>query len=146
VVLVTKSCDIGAYSTGKTLGRHKLISWLSPGKTWEGLIGGMVTAGLVTGAIVAVTRVLTSPETVVGAGERSFMHLAAALSLSMAVVAGALLGGVGQVGDLLMSLFKRDAQVKDAGSILPGFGGVLDVLDSPLLAAPLAYWMLLAVA
>ena len=123
VILVTKSCDIGAYFTGMSIGRHKLIAWLSPGKTWEGLVGGMVVAAL-AGAFLL--RPLLSIE----------------ISLPYALLTGALLGLAGQAGDLIASMLKRDAQVKDSGSALPGFGGVIDVIDSPLLAGPVAYWLL----
>jgi phosphatidate cytidylyltransferase len=118
ILLCVKFTDIGAFFTGKTLGRHKLIFWLSPGKTWEGLIGGVIMAAIV-GA--ACARFLTYLEWWKGA------------------IFGAVIGAVGQAGDLLESLMKRDAQVKDSGSMLPGFGGVLDVIDSPLVAAPVAY-------
>jgi phosphatidate cytidylyltransferase len=130
VIAVIKACDTGAYFTGKAVGRRKLIEWLSPGKTWEGLWGGIATAAAV-GALGA--WVLGRWDT----GERP---------LTMHPAAGAVMGVVfallGHVGDLLMSLLKRDAAKKDSGSLLPGFGGVLDVLDSPILVAPAAFWLL----
>lgn len=126
VLMVTKSCDIGAYFTGKSIGKHKLIPWLSPGKTWEGLVGGVVLSSVVgVGGIVWLRS----------AGQTDHTIWAAA-------IAGALFGLVGQAGDLVASMFKRDADVKDAGAVLPGFGGVLDVLDSPLLVMPIAFWWL----
>jgi phosphatidate cytidylyltransferase len=121
-VLLVKVCDIGAYFTGLSIGRRKLIPWLSPGKTWEGLIGGCVWAGA-AGAIAAAV-----------AGDHS------PVSPAGAAVAGIVLGLAGQAADLFESLLKRDAGVKDSGRI-PGFGGVLDLIDSPLLAAPAAYWV-----
>ncbi len=127
VLVTTKSSDIGAYFVGRSVGRHKLIPWLSPGKTWEGLFGGMGFAGLVGG--VGVLIVGTAVET--GVPE-----------VWLGVLMGVAFAGVGQVGDLVMSLLKRDAGVKDAGKSLPGFGGVLDILDSVLLVAPVAFWML----
>ena len=128
VLLVTKGCDIGAYFTGVAVGRHKLIPWLSPGKTWEGLIGGVAaSAGL--GAL--------------GGWLSGSLPIAdMRLSLAQGAIVGACLGLVGQAGDLLASLLKRDAGLKDASKALPGFGGILDVIDSPLLAAPAAYWLL----
>ncbi len=129
VLLVTKSCDIGAYFTGKAIGRHKLIPWLSPGKTWEGLIGGVVFSAVVSWAgLWVLTRngVTGMPP------------------LLWAMLPGLVLGVVGQAGDLLESLFKRDAGIKDSGSTVPGMGGILDVIDSPLLVGPVAYWLLRA--
>ena len=127
VVLVTKACDIGAYFTGRFLGRHKLIPWLSPGKTWEGLLGGMAFSALVAVGMTAWGN-----------------HLAPhrAIALWYAVPAGLTLGFLGQVGDLFASLLKRDAGLKDWARTIPGFGGVMDVADSPLLVAPAAYWLL----
>ena len=127
-ILTTKACDIGAYFTGMSIGRHKMIPWLSPKKTWEGLAGGIVLAAAVGAALA---------------------HFSADLATDadhypwwVGAVLGALVAVVGQAGDLAESAFKRDAGVKDSGSILPGMGGVLDVLDSPLLAGPVVYWVL----
>jgi phosphatidate cytidylyltransferase len=122
ILLVVKFTDIGAYFGGRAMGRRKMIPWLSPGKTWEGLFFGLLVAGGV-GALCA--RWINPPD----------YHLAWWKGL----IFGILIGAIGQVGDLLESLMKRDAEVKDSGSLIPGFGGVLDVIDSPLLAAPFAY-------
>ena len=127
VLLVTKSCDIGAYFTGRAIGRHKLIAWLSPGKTWEGLMGGLVLAAGVgaLGAWLLRSRGITDGP-----------------SVGLGAFAGVLFGCVGQAGDLMASMLKRDVGVKDSGSSLPGMGGLIDVLDSPLLVFPAAYWIL----
>ncbi|HXE51572.1 MAG TPA: phosphatidate cytidylyltransferase [Tepidisphaeraceae bacterium] len=120
ILLVVKSTDIGAYFGGRALGRHKLIPWLSPGKTWEGFGFGVLTAAAVG---LAFGPAIHHP-------------------LWKATLFGAVIGAIGQLGDLLESLMKRDAEVKDSGSLIPGFGGVLDVIDSPLFAAPFAYLFL----
>lgn len=122
ILLVVKFTDIGAYFGGRALGRHKLIAWLSPGKTWEGLICGLATSSLVGLACTMIWPARLST-----------------LNWQKALLFGAIIGAVGQAGDLLESLMKRDAKVKDSGNIIPGFGGLLDVIDSPLLAAPAAY-------
>jgi phosphatidate cytidylyltransferase len=122
ILLVVKFTDIGAYFGGKAIGKRKLIPWLSPGKTWEGLACGLATAAIV-GLICALV----------------WRHSLNTLKWDKALLFGIIIGGVGQLGDLLESLFKRDAEVKDSGNIIPGFGGLLDVIDSPLLAAPAAY-------
>jgi len=118
ILLVVKATDIGAFFGGKSIGRHKLIPWLSPGKTWEGLFCGLLTAALV--GMVCAERIY-------------------GLRWWKGAIFGVVIGGMGQLGDLLESLMKRDAAVKDSGSSIPGFGGVLDVIDSPLMAAPFAY-------
>jgi phosphatidate cytidylyltransferase len=141
VLLVVKSCDIGAYFTGRAIGRHKLIPWLSPGKTWEGLIGGVIFSGLVALGLAYLSNhfgVAGIYKTVDGV--RNFTPND--FHLPRTFIAGLLMGGVGQFGDLTASLFKRDAGIKDSGNSIPGFGGVLDVVDSPLVVAPLAYWLL----
>ena len=120
VLGVIKSCDIGAYFVGCNLGRHKLIPWLSPAKTWEGLVGGVVTAAVLAAGLSGLTD-LVSPVAAAGIG--------------------AALGLAGQAGDLFESLLKRSAGVKDSGR-MPGFGGVLDLLDSPLAAVPVAWGLL----
>lgn len=118
ILLVVKFTDIGAFFGGRALGRHKLIPWLSPGKTWEGLACGLLTAAVV--GMICASRMDN-------------------LKVWKGFVFGFIVGGVGQLGDLLESLMKRDAEVKDSGHLIPGFGGILDVTDSPLLAAPFAY-------
>jgi phosphatidate cytidylyltransferase len=118
MLLMVKFTDIGAYFGGRAFGKTKLIPWLSPGKTWEGLIFGLLTAGII-GAVSA--RWLPNVHPIKGFGF------------------GVIIGGIGQLGDLLESLMKRDAEVKDSGALVPGFGGILDIIDSPLVAAPFAY-------
>ncbi|MBB6428710.1 phosphatidate cytidylyltransferase [Algisphaera agarilytica] len=127
IIMVVKSCDIGAYFTGRFLGKHKLIEWLSPGKTWEGLVGGMLFAGLWAVVFTLIGNHLVP--------ERAIAPL-------YALPAGMLLGFLGQVGDLVASLLKRDAGVKDWAATIPGFGGVMDVADSALIVAPVAYWLI----
>jgi phosphatidate cytidylyltransferase len=127
VILTTKASDIGAFATGKAIGRHKLILWLSPGKTWEGLFGG-IALSMVVGAV--------------GLWVLDHWHIEEVPSPWTGALAGAVFGLTGVVGDLIASLFKRDAGMKDAGRVLPGFGGMLDVLDSALLVAPVAFWWL----
>lgn len=141
VILITKSCDIGAYFTGRAIGRTKLIPWLSPGKTWEGLLGGVAFSILLAIALAALANVYDwfghwQP----GPAGRVFIQYD--FPLWYAAVCGLVFGLVGVVGDLTASLFKRDAGIKDSGRSIPGFGGVLDVVDSPILVAPFAYWLL----
>ncbi len=121
-IFVPKCCDIGAYFTGRLLGRHPMAPVLSPKKTWEGAAGGLVAAALAAVGINRIAPVLPNVAAEVGFG------------LTM--------GFSGMVGDLAESLIKRDLQTKDASQTVPGFGGVLDVVDAILFAAPVAYlWL-----
>jgi phosphatidate cytidylyltransferase len=126
VILVVKSSDIGAYFTGHAIGRHKLIPWLSPGKTWEGFFGGMALA-VGVGAALGAWAGLPS------------------IDLRTGIALGAVMGVVGPFGDLLESALKRGAGMKDSGRIIPGMGGLFDVLDSLLLAGPVA-WLIISPA
>ena len=117
-----KLTDIGAYFVGSAIGRHKLIPWLSPGKSWEGLAGGLALGALGAMGLNALC----------GTG----------LTVGWAALFGLILGLVGQFGDLCESFLKRSARQKDAAALVPEFGGVLDILDSPLVAAPVAYALL----
>ncbi len=117
-VFVVKSADIGAYSIGTLFGRHKFSPKISPGKTWEGM-GGAVAAAV----IVAI----------------GFALICDIMPWWSAVIFGLGSAFVGQLGDLAESMIKRDAEQKDSGDNVPGFGGVLDIVDSPLAAAPFAY-------
>jgi len=128
IVAIVKMCDTGAYFIGSAIGRHKLIPWLSPGKTWEGLAGGLLVSMLTAWGLALLSGHWLPMEPVV--------------STTWALGLGLAIGLTGQVGDLVMSLIKRSAQVKDSSTLLPGLGGVMDVLDSPLLAAPVAWWLL----
>ena len=123
IVLTIKSCDIGAYFTGRAIGRHKLILWLSPGKTWEGLVGGVLTAAAIGALLIA------------------WLGRSDALTPLDGAILGAVLALVGQAGDLVASFLKRSAGVKNSGAI-PGFGGVLDLVDSTMLTAPVALALL----
>jgi phosphatidate cytidylyltransferase len=121
-VLVTKFSDCGAYAVGSLFGRHKMIPRISPGKTWEGFAGAI---GVSTAASVVFAQL---------AGR----HLAG-MTLWHSVILGVILSLAAVVGDLIESLFKREAGLKDSGRLFPGIGGILDLLDSLLFNAPLMY-------
>jgi phosphatidate cytidylyltransferase len=123
-------CDAGAYFGGRAYGKRKLAPAISPGKSVEGAVAGVI--GGLLGAIVCKAGFgLLWPE------------LSTSLSWYAAGVLAMLLSAAGIVGDLIESLLKRDAEVKDTGSLLPGMGGVLDRVDSFLLAIPVMYYAML---
>ncbi len=121
-ILVTKFSDMGAYAVGSLIGKHKMIPRISPAKTWEGFFGAIVVS---TGASIA------------------FVHFFGAKMVGMnylhATMLGIILSVAAVIGDLIESLFKREAGVKDSGKLFPGIGGILDLLDSLLFNAPLMY-------
>ena len=121
-ILVTKFSDTGAYVVGSLIGRHKMIPRISPGKTWEGFAGAILVS---TGASL------------------TFAHLCrdkmAGMTPTHAIILGVILSVSAVVGDLIESLFKREAGAKDSGQLFPGIGGILDLLDSLLFNAPLMY-------
>lgn len=117
------SSDIGAYFTGKFTGGPKFLESVSPNKTWAGFVGAMVFPAL----IVILFYVFLHPPM----GERNLV-----LDVIFSGVAGGIIGALGQMGDLLVSVLKRRAKVKDTGNLIPGHGGILDRMDSLLLAGP----------
>lgn len=123
LTLIIVAADAGAYYVGSNFGRRKLCPAISPNKTVEGLVGGMLLA--------MVTAMVTRP-----------LLLSPATTLLQSAVAGLLLAGVGAVGDLVESVLKRAMGVKDSGTLLPGHGGILDRTDSMLFAAPVLYYLL----
>lgn len=127
-VLTVKSCDIGAYFLGRAFGRRRLAPRVSPGKSWEGLFGGVATASIV-GALLAAWSGSALPDS--------------AVPVWLGIAIGAVLGLAGQAGDLAESLLKRAGGVKDSSRLLPGLGGVFDVMDS-LLPAGLLLVVLLS--
>jgi len=129
LILVTKVGDMGAYAVGNLIGRHTLVSRISPKKTVEGFAGAVCFSA----AAAVLARSLLGQQTIFG------QLPTAPLSLLL----GVFLGVCGQLGDLAESLLKRDCQVKDTGALMPGLGGILDVLDSLLFTAPLFYGILI---
>jgi phosphatidate cytidylyltransferase len=117
-VFTIKSADIGAYAVGSMIGRHKFSPNISPGKTWEGMAGAVALAAIV-GSL--------------------FAHFCGIIPTVYGAIFGAIFAFIGQLGDLAESMLKRDAQQKDSSHTVPGFGGILDVIDSPLVAAPFAF-------
>ena len=113
-----KSADIGAYLIGSQIGRHPWVPSISPKKTWEGFLGGVVLATIVAWI---------------------FGLFSGTMDLGAAIVFGVVVAICGQLGDLLESMLKRDAGSKDSAQLVPEFGGVLDLLDSIVVAAPAAY-------
>ncbi len=118
-VVVTKSADIGAYLIGKSLGKRPFTPRVSPNKTWEGFIAGVLFA--VASSLICVNFI-------------------SYLSLFDALLLGALTGILGQIGDVSESLIKRDCGIKDSGKVFPGMGGFLDTLDSLLFSSPVIYF------
>ena len=124
-ISVVKMSDTGAYTFGRLCGRHKLAPRLSPGKTIEGLIGGLVTAvaTALVWPLVLIPRMIPD----------------SAQSVAGWLVFALLIAAAGVIGDLSESLLKRDTGCKDSGRWVPGLGGVLDILDSLLFASPVAF-------
>lgn len=121
-ILVTKFSDLGAYAVGSLIGKHKMIPRVSPGKTWEGFAGAILVS---TASSLVFYQV---------AGARL-----AGMNWLHATVLGILLSSAAVLGDLIESLFKREAGMKDSGRLFPGIGGMLDLMDSLLFNAPLMY-------
>jgi phosphatidate cytidylyltransferase len=122
VLLITKLGDIGAYLIGVRFGKNPLMPRISPNKTIEGAIGGLLFSAL--GALMSA----------------NFLHFSA----PRLILLGVILGAIGQLGDLSESLLKRDCQVKDSGRVFPGMGGVLDEIDSLIFTAPAFYFYISA--
>jgi phosphatidate cytidylyltransferase len=121
-ILVTKFSDTGAYVVGSLIGRHKMIPRISPGKTWEGFVGALLVS---TGASLLFVHF--------------FGNHMPGMNPMHAVILGLILSSTAVVGDLIESLFKREAGMKDSGKMFPGIGGILDLLDSLLFNAPIMY-------
>lgn len=120
-LILTWAYDTGAYFSGRTWGTRPFMQWISPSKTWEGVIGGVVFS-------VAVALIAAIPLSV---------RLPIAVALGVAVPVAA------QIGDLVESMMKRYSGVKDSGNIIPGHGGVLDRIDSLLFSGTAAYYVFL---
>lgn len=125
LIAVVKCTDIGAFLVGARFGKHKLFPRLSPGKTWEGFFGGLLF-GLAVSLILFLISHGHFGHKTMGSGD--------------ALLLGILLPLLGMTGDLIESLFKRAGGAKDTGNIIPGMGGMLDVLDSLLTAVPVFYF------
>lgn len=121
-ILLTKFSDMGAYAVGSLIGRHKMVPRISPGKTWEGFAGAI---GVSMGASLVYVHFLGA-------------HLAG-MNTTHAILLGIILSTTAVVGDLIESLFKRECGAKDSGQVLPGIGGILDLVDSLLFNAPIMY-------
>ena len=117
-ICVVKASDIGAYTFGRIFGKHKFAPRISPKKTWEGL-GGAAFAAVLVASI--------------------FSMACGIMCLWKAIAFGAMFAFLGQLGDLAESMIKRDAEQKDSANSVPGFGGVLDIIDSPIVTAAFAY-------
>jgi len=135
LVIAAKCGDIGGYTFGRLFGNRKLVPTLSPGKTWAGAWGALGTSSFACAVWLHF-------------GPRIFFENAQPCPLGWSLLYGAIVGVTGLVGDLAESLIKRDVQKKDSSELLPGFGGLLDLLDSVIFAGPVALvlWKLLPLA
>jgi len=128
-IRTTWLADSGAYSLGRRFGKHKMSPRLSPRKTWEGYVGSVLTGAVGGGLLSAFWHV--------GAGPDSLLTWQTGASL------GALVGALGPVGDLGISMMKRQVGLKDTGALLAGHGGALDRMDSWLVAVTVGYYFVL---
>jgi phosphatidate cytidylyltransferase len=120
--------DIAAYFLGRAFGRHKLAPRLSPKKTWEGYVSGILAAGLAAWCLSALWRLASGPDS--------------GLYASRAAILGLILGALAPFGDLGISMIKREFNMKDSGSLLPGHGGALDRIDSWLWGGALGFYII----
>ncbi|MCA8971972.1 MAG: phosphatidate cytidylyltransferase [Planctomycetes bacterium] len=118
LVVLTQLNDVAQYIWGKSLGKHRIVPRVSPGKTWEGFLGGAVT----TTALACFLGPTLTP-----------------MTIAQSAIAGALIAVVGFFGDINLSALKRDVGIKDSGSLLPGHGGILDRVDSLTYTAPIFF-------
>ena len=128
LVICAKTGDIGAYTLGRLFGKRKMAPHLSPGKTWMGFVGAVLFSGLAGWAWLSFV-----PPLIKDAWSGPVWYVA--------VIFGTCLGLVGLLGDLCESLIKRDCEKKDSAQLMPGFGGLLDLIDSIIYAGPVA-WLL----
>lgn len=148
LVIVVKLGDIGAYTLGRLFGRHKMTPVLSPGKTWEGAAGavlfGCLGAWCLANWWVPQLGPATETYSLVPIWSQTGWWASTAGMTARWLLYGLMLAVVGMAGDLAESLIKRDVGRKDSGNWIPGFGGVLDILDSVLFTGPVAYlcWLL----
>jgi phosphatidate cytidylyltransferase len=131
LLVVTKGGDVGAYFCGRLFGKRKMVPLLSPGKTWAGAVGALLGSA---GGAVAWMQIATPLFT-----PRGQTELWVPPNWFSCAIYGLILGATGLVGDLCESLIKRDVGKKDSARLLPGFGGLLDLIDSILYAGPVAY-------
>ena len=127
VVIITKITEVGGYAIGIPFGKHKMFPRISPNKSWEGLAGGLLFSGLVSALFCYFWY-----------SEYTIKHFLGSVGM------GVVLGGVGVVGDLIESMFKRSADMKDSGGVFHGIGGLLDTLDS-LIFTPAMFYLLFKV-
>lgn len=124
VIAVSKFCDVGALLVGTAIGKHRMAPVISPKKSWEGAVGGLIVSALVGYGIAACTR----------------SYLPVPFTPLVAALVALPIGALGIVADLVESIIKRRATIKDSGATIPGIGGMFDVTDSLILTAPAAFF------
>ncbi len=122
IVASAKFSDVGAYVIGAAFGRHKMSPTISPNKTWEGAVGGLLSSAVISVIVFGFAH--------------SIMPL---ISIIVVMIVGVVIGAIAIVSDLLESVLKRRADIKDSGKFIPGIGGALDLSDSLLLSTPIAF-------
>jgi phosphatidate cytidylyltransferase len=132
IALVVKLGDVGAFAVGLAVGKHKMFPRISPKKSWEGLVGGLLASMAASAAMIALARSCDwlpgGPLKDLGVGHGLFL--------------GFVLGVVGVLGDLVESMFKRAVNIKDSAGLLPGMGGILDMFDSLTFTPAVLYFYL----